>query len=437
MSTANAQLFTSGFENWNDTVPADWMGVKTNMSADSVEQVSTNPHSGTYAVRLRNSPNATKRFTTQPLHVDSAQAYEVTYWVRGQGDIRASMFDGRQENSGYSPNTAYITVNSSTWTEQTSTLICDHTNDAGEFILYVRLTTGPDRLVVDDVNIELAIVAPPEERSIYEIQYTTAPDGLSPYDGDAVITGGVVTGVDTIGQDGFFIQNGQGPWTGVYVFTTGNTVAIGDSVTFQATVANFNNKTELTALSSFVNHGPYPVPTPETLTADDAEDEQWEGVLVKVYDIMATNLPDMTNNWEWIANSWQGDIIIDDLMYLYTPVVGNAYTVTGIMDHYQTSYKLCPRQLSDIEIGSGIGEFAGNSVSVFPNPANTTLTLDIPNISGRTEYTLTDAIGRTVARAMINAERSTIDVSNLPSGVYALTLRNGGSMWSTSVAVQR
>ena len=243
-TAANAQVFTSGFENWNDTLPTDWFGVKSNISSDSIEQVNTNAHTGAFAVRIRNAPSATKRFTTQPLHVDSAQAYDVTYWVRGQGDIRVALFDARAANSGYSPVTPYVTVNSATWMEQTTTITASHTNDAAEFILYVRNTTGPERIVVDDVNIALGI-------------------------------------------------------------------------------------------------------------------------------------------------------------------------------------------------GMGIGEVAGNTVSVFPNPANTSFTLNIPDISGRTEYTMTNATGRMVAGNVITAERSTIDVSALPVGVYALTLRNGASVRSTRLVVQR
>ena len=69
-----AQVFTSDLETWiGDTVPADWFGVKTNLESDSVAQVTTNPHGGAFAVQLINRENATRRFSTQPLAVDSAQ----------------------------------------------------------------------------------------------------------------------------------------------------------------------------------------------------------------------------------------------------------------------------------------------------------------------------------------------------------------------------
>ncbi|MBP6574998.1 MAG: T9SS type A sorting domain-containing protein, partial [Flavobacteriales bacterium] len=55
----------------------------------------------------------------------------------------------------------------------------------------------------------------------------------------------------------------------------------------------------------------------------------------------------------------------------------------------------------------------------------------------RVEYTLNDVAGRVVHSAVITNERSTIDVSAMPAGFYTLTLRNGSSVWSTRVLVQR
>lgn len=69
------------------------------------------------------------------------------------------MFDGRTENLGYSPVTPYIVV-SGAWEEHTSTIVCSHTGDEAEFILYVRKTVGLDHLVVDDVNIDWSTTVP-------------------------------------------------------------------------------------------------------------------------------------------------------------------------------------------------------------------------------------------------------------------------------------
>ena len=44
---------------------------------------------------------------------------------------------------------------------------------------------------------------------IYDIQHTTDPSGDSPYAGQVVTTGGVVTAVH---YDGFVMNEGAGPW---------------------------------------------------------------------------------------------------------------------------------------------------------------------------------------------------------------------------------
>lgn len=436
VGTASAQ-FTSSFENWTDTVPSDWMGSKTTLSADSVEKVSTNAHSGSFAVRLSNSPSGHKRFTTQSITVVDGTTYDVTYWVRGAGSVRSGLYDGRAASSGYSSYTAYYVSTGDTWTQVTQQVTAANDTTGAQFILSIQLTSGAEDLVIDDVNVSAGVIVPPVEASIYEIQYSTAPDAASPLANQSVITGGIVTGVDTIGANSYFIQNGTGPWTGVYVFDAASVVAIGDSVTLQATVQEYQGATELVNVTNLVVVGQYALPAPAALNPTTAADEQWEGVLVKILDVECLNLPDFANFNQWNAANWQGATIVDDLMYLYAPTVGTFYSVTGVMHWANSERKIEPRQLSDIELGVGIGEFAGSTVAVFPNPANTTVSVNIPGINGRTEYTLTDATGRIVGGNVLTAELSTIDVSTMASGIYALTLRNGASVWSTRLVVKR
>ena len=436
VGTASAQ-FTSGFENWTDTVPSDWMGSKTTLSADSVEKVSTNAHSGSFAVRLSNSPSGHKRFTTQSITVVDGTTYDVTYWVRGAGSVRSGLYDGRAASSGYSAYTAYYVSTGNTWTQVTQQVTAANDTTGAQFILSIQLTSGAEDLVIDDVNVSAGVIVPPVEASIYEIQYSTAPDGASQFANQVVITGGIVTGVDTIGANSYFIQNGTGPWTGVYVFDPASIVAMGDSVILQGTVQEFQGNTEVTNVTSLSVISQEPLPTPTALDPTAAAAEQWEGVLVKIMDVECLNLPDIANFNQWNISNWLGASIVDDLMYLYAPTVGTFYSVTGVMHWANSERKIEPRQLSDIELGTSIGEFAGSTVNVFPNPASTTLTVNIPSLIGRTEFTLTDATGRIVTGNVITTDRNAIDVSAMPAGIYALTLRNGASVWSTRVVVTR
>ncbi len=437
LATAASAQFTSGFETWTDTVPSDWMGSKTTLSADSVAQVSNNPHGGTYAVRLTNSVSGHKRFTTQSATVVDGTTYDVTYWVRGNGSVRTGLFDGRAAASGYASYTPYYVSTGNAWTQVTQQITAANDTTGAQFILSIQLTSGPEHLVIDDVNITGGIIVPPVDASIYEIQYTTDLNGVSPFNNQAVNTGGIVTGVDTVGSNSYFIQSGTGPWSGIYVFDNTSVVALGDSVTLTATVTEFNTTTELTNVSNLVVVGQYPQPAPQMLDATSAAAEQWEGVLTHIAELECMNLPDAGTFFEWTGTSWQGSLPVDDLMYLYAPTVGNFYNVTGVMHFANGARKIEPRGLSDFTAGTGLNDIAGSGVSVFPNPASAWLTVIAPDLSGRIEYTLSDVAGRTVRSALIANERCMIDVSGMPAGFYTLTLRNGSSVWSTRVSVQR
>ena len=102
-----AQINTNcGFESWTGTSPDGWLGSKTNIGAANVVQVTSGAHSGNYACQLINTASGHKRFSTQAIHVDNGTQYVISFWVKGKGDIRVAMFDGRETGSGYSPYSA-------------------------------------------------------------------------------------------------------------------------------------------------------------------------------------------------------------------------------------------------------------------------------------------------------------------------------------------
>ena len=53
---------------------------------------------------------------------------------------------------------------------------------------------------------------PFRDASIYDIQFTTLPNGDSPLNGQTVNTGGIVTASYT---GAYYIQNASGPWQGI------------------------------------------------------------------------------------------------------------------------------------------------------------------------------------------------------------------------------
>ena len=149
-----SQINTNGgFENWTGTTPDGWLGSKSNIGDTNVIQVTSGAHSGDFACQLINTASSHKRFTTQSIHVDNTTQYVISFWVKGKGDIRVAIFDGRETGAGYSYST-YHNINSTSYQQYTDTIVAANTTDAGEFILSVRNTNADNsHLIVDDVTI--------------------------------------------------------------------------------------------------------------------------------------------------------------------------------------------------------------------------------------------------------------------------------------------
>ena len=76
---------------------------------------------------------------------------------------------------------------------------------------------------------------------------------------------------------------------------------------------------------------------------------------------------------------------------------------------------------------SGIKDIAGDiSLSVYPSPASSSLTIERSSATEQTAA-IYDALGRNLRTLMLNAKNTTLDVSDIPDGVYTLSLLKGGS----------
>lgn len=435
-SVASAQLFESGFENWTGNAPDDWMGTKSNIGAANVGQVSDDVHGGDYAVRLENAAASHKRFTTQALTVVNGTSYEVTFWIRGAGEIRVGLFDDRAEGSGYAGYTPYTSATSA-WTQVTQTITAATDASNAEFILSVRNTVAPEHLVVDDVTITEA--GAPADVSVYDIQYTTDPSGDSPYNGQTVNTGGIVTAILPAANAGYFIQSGSGPWSGIYVFDTDHEPAIGDSITFTATVSEYFDLTELTGVANYmVISSGNPVAAFDVETGDVSL-EPLESVLVRVVGATCTEAPSGANFGKYKLDDGTGECVIGKAIYTTSPEpeVGDVMTVTGVNYYNFGEYNIQPRMASDVDFFTAVQEQdAMATVTVGPNPANDLLTVRLGDMTlNSLTYTLTDLQGRTVQNGQITSADTELGMTGVPAGMYHLTLRNAEGARTFTVQV--
>ena len=235
--------------------------------------------------------------------------------------------------------------------------------------------------------------------SIYDIQYTEVPGAdntyPSPYEGQEVITTGIVTvtGIASF-EDNFIISMPDGgAWSALYVYKAnwennpnGNPiVSVGDEVEVTGYIAEYYGYTELsgqdyTVTVAILSTG-NPVPSIIELTADViSTSEQYESVIVKVNDITCLQEPD--SHGQWLGNDGTGICVFDD-QYLYWDnwdpefivSVGDTFeAIQGFIVYSYDNYCVCPRGWDDINpIVSNDDNtiiFTSQFLGCYPNPFN-------------------------------------------------------------------
>ncbi len=249
------------------------------------------------------------------------------------------------------------------------------------------------------------------EVTIYEIQGQQAH---SPYEGQIVKTQGIVTGVFS---GSYFIQDGEGEWNGVYVYSSNN-VTLGDEVELTCEVDEYYDLTELKNVSLFtlLSSG-NPLPAASILDTWGVNDEAYEGVLVEVEDAICTN--DNLGYGEWEVDDGSGPCVVDDMGVVYTPALGISYSVTGPLNYSFDFYKIEPRDENDIVINENL-YFVKEPVQINPDKNSVTLEWET-NVEATTElfWGTTPELEEghvSLAGNVINHE---LELTGLdPSGIY-------------------
>jgi len=187
--------------------------------------------------------------------------------------------------------------------------------------------------------------------SIYDIQYTTAPGGASPYEGQEVTTQGIVTGFFYDGGNRYtFIQDGTGPWSGLLLYRPDGYVNVGDLLAVTGTVSEYNGLTEIAFGTATVVSSGNPLPAAEVLPSGDVSQEQWESVLVRVENVTVTD--DDLGYGEWLVDNTSGGARVDDLgSYSYSPTNGDVLDfVQGPLFFSFGDFKIEPRGDDDIAV---------------------------------------------------------------------------------------
>lgn len=192
---------------------------------------------------------------------------------------------------------------------------------------------------------------------LYDIQYTTdlGPDGWSspsPYDGQSVNTGGIVTAIDYMSGQYFISSSPGGPWNGIFIYDNNNSPSIGDSILITGTVYEYQGYTELKSLTSYstISTGNTLPPTTQIPTSEVGWEPN-EGILVELNNCHISAAPDASGSLK--IDDGSGECDVSTGFYSLTdsdfPLVKNYpfEKIIGLVGVNNWTRKVHPRSIDD------------------------------------------------------------------------------------------
>lgn len=252
----------------------------------------------------------------------------------------------------------------------------------------------------------------------------------SPFNGQSVSTSGVVTAVF---GNSFYMQDGNQPRSGLYIYAASEFPSIGDSVIVSGEVSEYYNLTEIAFPENiYIISSNNPIPEPISINTGDLPNEDYEGMLVRVNDVTVTyatfNFDDYGN---WRVDDGTGECIVHNTEdgYEYPAVLAEQIeSITGICTYTYEEWKIELRIEDDVEgaadqsgpIITDVSVLTENSIAVYFNE-------DVEQVSAENieNYTIDNgAIIIEATRHPFQNARVTLTMEEPLSGNYTLIASN-------------
>ncbi len=275
---------------------------------------------------------------------------------------------------------------------------------------------------------------------IYTIQSQMDTTGASLWQDSVVTVEGVVSaGYGVTGSRNFFLEMRQGgPYSGVMVYVPASAgdfpVQLGESLRVTGTVSEYYGNTELSVqdTNNITRLGIVDPITPTEITCDYLDTastttvpwdsaEAYEGVLIKVNNVVVTEEMDANGNWQ--VSDGTGYVYVNN-NYSYTPTLYDRLNVTGIVQTHYGLYKIRPRGDNDFEfLNPGISLAYASDAQVIDVVFKTNMD---SNAEDPTKYVITPSI--TIDHVTLDSNDSTlvhIYTTDMVGGTeYTLTTSN-------------
>lgn len=313
--------------------------------------------------------------------------------------------------------------------------------------------------------------------TIRDMQFTPYPNGRSGYVGDTVTLQGIITASAAATNLGYVYmqQSGETEWGGIWV-TGGALISnlnVGDRVLVTGVVEEYFGLTRLANVTNVqVQATGQPVPPAIELdpsvfsTYNFSQNEKYESMLVRLKPAVANqNLFVVDTNADAAQNRNNGEYRIGtdvndpnigcrvlagrqnntafsslNVSYVNSPIwqtvdgtmnvplalVSLQAPVTlaqGVLTFSFSNMKLLPRNNDDISITVGNKPLVlPHQVAVYPNPTSGRLTLSTGQDVLAEKVEIYNATGQLVFAQLVSAGITELDLNQLPSGLYRLSL---------------
>ena len=183
---------------------------------------------------------------------------------------------------------------------------------------------------------------------IKEIQSNTKDGDASAYAGETVTSEGIVTAV---GDNGFYMQGGKEPWSGIWVYVTAE-VAPGDKVRVTGKIDEYYQLTEFNQPEKVEVIGSADIPEPIKLKTSEVSQEKYEGVLVRIENLEVTN--PTAGHGEWLVTDGSGETKIagSNVGASATPAKEGQQVdyIEGLVTFDYGEYKIEPKDISGLKV---------------------------------------------------------------------------------------
>ena len=225
-ATLGTAIVTETFENWTGSVPNNWeIGPANTIAPANVQQVTnsstvTPVQSGNYSCKLINTAasytpgiiaGTTVAVSSPTLNPSAPTAYQVSYYARGKGTITCEVTDGSAATTSANYGAANgQSVSGKGWHHYFQTIIAPTTTNNAQFCLKVKSTstyTAAGGISITGIDVDSFVVrpyTPVANASLYDLEYTTAANGNSPFFGQSVLQNNCQVGILFVNKVKFF-----------------------------------------------------------------------------------------------------------------------------------------------------------------------------------------------------------------------------------------